>query len=56
MFHVNESRRAAVALCLRHDVLANGGLAGRFGSEDFRDPTAWDAANAEGNIQRKRTG
>ena len=42
---------AAGLLGFGHDVLCERALAGGFGAEDFGDPAARDAADAEGNIE-----
>lgn len=39
-----------------YDVLADGGLAGRFGPIDFDHTPTRDAAHAEGNVKRERAG
>lgn len=56
MFHVNESGRATEFLRLGNDVLADGGLTGRFRTEDFSDAPARDAANPKRQIEGEGTG
>ena len=53
---VDERDDAAASLGLGEDVLADGRLARRLGTEDLRDPAARDAADAEGEVERDRAG
>ena len=52
MLDVDEGGHSALALRLGDDVLAEGGLARRLGTEDLRDPASRDAADAEGQVER----
>ena len=56
MFHVNERGDATHFLYLGNDMLANGCFARGFGSVDFGDAPAGDAANTEGDIKGERAG
>ena len=56
MFGVDECGDAAVALCLGDHVQADRGLARALGAEDLDHPSPWDAADAEGDIERERAG
>ena len=56
MFHVDEGAHPAKLLRLGDNVLANGGLSGRFRAVDFGDPPAGDPANAQRDVQRERSG
>ena len=56
MFHVDESRGSALALRFGDDMQAESRLSGGFGPENFGHARAWDAADAEGQIERKRSG
>src|SRR5207244_10000336 len=56
MLDVDERGDAAAPLGLGDDVLADRRLARRLRAEDLGDPAAWDAADAEGQIERDRAG
>ena len=55
MFSVHEGAHAAALLRLGDDVQSKRGLAGRFGTIDFNDPAARKTADAQRNVEAKRT-
>ncbi len=56
MLHVDIGSRPASFLDFGDDVLADGGFSGRFWAVDLGNPRPRDAADAEGNVERERTG
>ena len=55
VLRVDERRDAALGLCFRDHVQTDRGLARALGAEDLDDPTAWDAADAERDVERQRS-
>ena len=49
VFHIHKGTKAAPFLGFGDDVLAEGGLTGRFWPVDFYDSAAWHTTDAEGN-------
>ena len=56
MLGVDVGAHAAVALGLGDHVHGEGGLPGRLRAVDLDDPTAGQAADAEGDVERQRAG
>ena len=56
MLGVDERRDAAVLLGAGDGVQRDGGLAARFGAEDFDDPAARQTLAAQGDIEAQRAG
>jgi len=50
VFHVDKGRRATHFLAFRYNMLAEGGLTGRFRAIDLGDAGFGDAANTQGDI------
>ena len=56
VFRINKRTGAAGFLCLGDDVQREGGLARAFRAVNFNHPSAWQAADAQRDIQAKRSG
>jgi len=53
VFHVDKCHGAAQFLSFGRHVQAQGGLAGRFRTEDLGDASSGNAADAQGNVERE---